>query len=291
MDLQMPDMDGFTATRLLRNDPRLQRLPIIAMTAHALVEDRQRCLDAGMNDHVSKPIDPDALFATLARWTKSRRDHPEAPADKPAMSDEEVTVPQIQGVDVAGALQRVAGNKRLYMDLLRQFVAGQGSAGTEIEVAIEKGDRTLAERLAHSVRGVAGNIGIDGIFQRAGKLQRAIHESSSDIQVLLKEFSSELDRRVQAIQGALRDPALCVGRGEQVFDPGEALAMVARLRALLEARDADAVDAYGTLAETLRGTADATRLNALGAAVNAFEYDAAQRELDEIAKACVADRT
>ena len=72
MDLQMPEMDGFTATKLLRSDPRLQKLPIIAMTAHALVEERQRCLDAGMNDHVSKPIDPDNLFSTLMRWAKPR---------------------------------------------------------------------------------------------------------------------------------------------------------------------------------------------------------------------------
>jgi CheY-like chemotaxis protein len=73
MDLQMPEMDGFTATRLIRAEPRLQGLPIIAMTAHALVEERQRCLEAGMNDHVAKPIHPDALFATLLRWAKPRQ--------------------------------------------------------------------------------------------------------------------------------------------------------------------------------------------------------------------------
>ena len=73
MDLQMPEMDGFTATTLLRTRPQLQELPIIAMTAHALVEEQQRCLQAGMNDHVSKPIDPDALFTALMRWSKPRR--------------------------------------------------------------------------------------------------------------------------------------------------------------------------------------------------------------------------
>ena len=72
MDLQMPEMDGFTTTKLLRRVPGLHKLPIIAMTAHALVEERQRCLDAGMNDHVSKPIDPDHLLSTLLRWAKPR---------------------------------------------------------------------------------------------------------------------------------------------------------------------------------------------------------------------------
>ena len=86
MDLQMPEMDGFTATKLLRSDPRLQKFPIIAMTAHALVEERQRCLDAGMNDHVSKPIDPDNLFSTLMRWAK--------PRPKPAVESQRRPPPQ-----------------------------------------------------------------------------------------------------------------------------------------------------------------------------------------------------
>jgi len=292
MDVQMPEMDGFTATRLLRNDPRLQKLPIIAMTAHVMTEEVQRCFEAGMNDHVGKPIDPDALFATLARWTKSWAVNPEALAAKPARTDEEVTVPHIEGVDVAGGLQRVAGNKHLYVDLLRQFVARQGSAGAEIEVALDNGDRKLAERVAHSVKGVAGNLGMESLFELAGKLQSAIHASRDDVQALLKEFSSELDRHVQAIQGALRGPTQIQegGKGNRVFDSGEALAIVARLRALLEARDADAIDVYRTLVETLRGSSDTTRLDALGAAVNGFEYDAARLELDELAKECGADK-
>jgi PAS domain S-box-containing protein len=292
MDVQMPEVDGFTATRLLRAQPELRELPIIAMTADVMAEAVQRCLEAGMNDHVGKPIDPDALFATLARWTQSRAVKVEEPAAKPARADDEANVPQIEGVDVVGGLQRIAGNKRLYADLLHQFVARQGSAGAEIEVALKDGDRRRAERLAHSVKGVAGNIGIDAIFELAGRLQSAIHESRGDVQVLLKEFSSELDRCVQAIQGALRGPTQIQegGKGHRVFDPGEVLATVARLRALLEARDADAVDAYDTLAEILKGTAEATRLDALGAAINGFEYDAARRELDEIAKECGADK-
>ncbi|HEY6290016.1 MAG TPA: PAS domain S-box protein [Terriglobia bacterium] len=292
MDLQMPDMDGFTATKLLRNDPRLRKLPIIAMTAHALVEERQRCLDAGMNDHVSKPIDPDALFATLSRWAKTPAVKADILAVKRARTDDEVTVPQIEGIDVAGGLQRLAGNKRLYLDLLLQFVAREGSAGSQIESALKNGDNGLAERLAHTVSGVAGNIGIDALFQLAGNLQRAIHESRSDVQQLLKEFSAKLDRQVKAIQNGLSLPTQIPqgNEGNEAFDPAEALLIVARLRALLEARDADAIEAYQTLAETLRDNADATRLHALGAAVNEFEYDAARLELDEIAKRLRAEK-
>ena len=122
MDLQMPEMDGLTATKLIRLQPQLQELPIIAMTAHALVEERQRCLEAGMNDHVSKPIDPDALFATLMRWTKPRQSQTTVGVeDKSAEAPNAVILPEIEGVDMAGGLNRVSGNKPLYRDLLVQF--------------------------------------------------------------------------------------------------------------------------------------------------------------------------
>src|SRR5277367_6011995 len=102
MDLQMPEMDGFTATKLLRSDPRLQKLPIVAMTAHALVEERQRCLDAGMNDHVSKPIDPDNLFSTLLRWAKPmpKQTIEPQPTPSPVATLNEVELPDIAGINL-----------------------------------------------------------------------------------------------------------------------------------------------------------------------------------------------
>jgi CheY-like chemotaxis protein len=292
MDLQMPEMDGLTATRLLRAKSELRELPIIAMTADVMAEALERCLEAGMNDHVGKPIDPDALFATVARWTKSPAVNAEVLAVKPAGANDDATVPPIEGIDVAGGLQRVAGNKRLYLDLLRQFAVREGSTAAQIKVALQNGDGRLAERLAHSVKGVAGNLGVDALVQSAGKLQSAIHESSGNLPKLLKEFSSELDRKVQAIRNALNAPTQVhqVSEGNEPFDPAGALAIAARLRALLEARDADAVDAYSALAEILTGNVDRTRLDALGAAVNGFEYEAARLQLDVIAAQLRAEK-
>src|SRR5215467_11454668 len=120
MDLQMPEMDGLTATRLLRAEPHLQQLPIIAMTAHAMAEEVRRCLEAGMNDHVGKPVDPGAFFATVARWTRTRgRDISDVQA-APALKDDGTILPEMESIDMAAGLQRVAGNKGLYRDLLRQ---------------------------------------------------------------------------------------------------------------------------------------------------------------------------
>src|SRR4051794_22214684 len=156
MDLQMPEMDGITATRLLRSDPNLQNLPIIAMTAHARTEERQRCLDAGMNDHVSKPIDPDALFSTLLRWAKPKSI---AASDRTAASPtrlDEVLPPRIAGINLADGVTRLAGNRQLYRNLLSQFAAKQADSAAQISIALESGDRNLAERIAHTVKGVAG---------------------------------------------------------------------------------------------------------------------------------------
>jgi CheY-like chemotaxis protein len=152
IDLQMPVMDGYTATSLLRAESRLRDLPIIAMTAHALVEERQRCLEAGMNDHTTKPIEPDALFATLRRWAKPRPDDAATPAAPPASvpAASEIAVPAIEGIDVHSGLRRVARNRRLYRSLLDQFAEKQGGAAAQIAAALQAGDRELAGRVAHT---------------------------------------------------------------------------------------------------------------------------------------------
>jgi CheY-like chemotaxis protein len=287
MDLQMPEMDGFTATRLLRVDPKLQALPIIAMTAHALVEERQHCLEAGMNDHVSKPIDPDALFATLTRWVKPRQVPPAGAAARLARPADEMILPEIEGVDVANGLKRVAGNKRLYRDLLVQFAVKQSEVDSQILAAIESGDRKLAERIVHTVKGVAGNIGLGPAFAAAEKLERAIREGDATLPALVEEFAQVLGRQIQAIRQGMRDvmpdrPAQ--EKGSQDFDAPAASAAIADLKALLESSDGDAAEAFLALEDALAGTCDQPRLDALRAAVSEFDFDGALLKLDQITK-------
>jgi len=287
MDLQMPEMDGFKATRLLRAQPRLQGLPIIAMTAHALVEERQRCLDAGMNDHVSKPIDPDALFATLMRWAKPRQLHAAGSLAKPAKAADDLVLAEIDGVDVAEGLKRVAGNKRLYRDLLAQFAAKQVDAGLQISAAIESGDRKLAERIAHMVKGVAGNIGLGRVFTAAEKLERAIREEDAVVPARLEEFTLVLSRQVQAIQQAMRDVTPDQQAAEKKsaeFDAEGASTAIARLKALLESSDGDSAEAFLQVENMLAGTVDKSRLDALSAAVTEFDFEGALLKLIEITK-------
>ena len=286
MDLQMPEMDGLTATRLLRAEAGLRHLPIIAMTAHAMAEEVERCLEAGMNDHVAKPIDPGTFFATLARWTRAYQQKETGGRSRAANEGSELAVPKIEGIDLATGLERIAGNKRLYRDLLTQFAAKQESVGNRITVALEKGDRREAERLAHSLKGAAGNLGITQIFDSAGNLEKAIRESQTGMEGLVRDLRSAVNRQIGAIRAALSVNGTD-GVSPTAARPAEsaqALAAMARLKELLEASDADACEAYRNLAVLLRGMVDPSRLEKLGAAVNSFDFDAALSRLGEVAE-------
>jgi PAS domain S-box-containing protein len=286
MDLQMPEMDGLTATRLLRAEPQLQQLPIIAMTAHAMAEEVQQCLEAGMNDHVGKPIDPRTFFATVARWTRGRQRNYALASIRAADGEDEDILPEIEGVDVADGLERVAGNKRLYRDLLIQFVAKQESIVQSIIQALASGDRSQAERLAHSLKGAAGNLGIKQVFQSAGSLEKAIRDAQTGLEHLIRDLASVMNRQVQIIRSALLASSVTAGKQLAVrpADPSKVIAAMTRLKELLEVNDADASEAYATLAFLLRDTVDTSRLEALGAAVKSYDFQTALIRLDEISK-------
>lgn len=198
MDLQMPEMDGYQATTKIRSNPRFDKLPILAMTAHATTEERQRCLDAGMNGHISKPIDPGILFDTLSRFYKPdvHGARPVSAKSKPSQSNipQSAEIPNIEGLDTADGLTRLAGNKTLYMKLLRQFADEQVSSPDQIDQALKNDDSSVAERLAHTVKGVAGNLGAKAVQQAAAALEKAIagKKKLSAISAPLSTFRSTL---------------------------------------------------------------------------------------------------
>jgi two-component system sensor histidine kinase/response regulator len=221
MDLQMPEMDGYQATAKLRADPRFQSMPIIAMTAHATVEERQRCLAAGMNDHISKPIDPDALFDTVSRfYTPSvkpqtvptqRNVPPAAPASimepKPTSpSPGSGDIAAVDGLDVKDGLSRVGGNRTLYLKLLRQFVEQQAPVPAQVTAALDRQDLALAQRLAHTVKGVAGSLGARTVQQAAAAVEAAISSKKTgavELAPILEKLSSTMDEVVARLRTAL----------------------------------------------------------------------------------------
>lgn len=180
MDLQMPVMDGYQATSKIRSDSRFAALPIYAMTAHATLEERNFCLANGMNGHIAKPLDPALLFDTLS---KIPRRMSEAVTPGTGAADEAAVaappdVPSVDGLDTADGLRRVGGNTRLYVKLLRQFVSQQADAVGEIRVALTANDAERAVRLAHTLKGVAGNLGARDVQDGAAAVETQLRTGS-----------------------------------------------------------------------------------------------------------------
>ena len=179
MDMQMPVMDGLEATQIIRTMPGLGALPVIAMTANAMDSDRKRCLDAGMNDHIGKPIDPRQLWSTLLAWIKPRgqaapRVRPMRTVDGP-MPPDLLSVP---GLDVRIGLDRLLGKTSSYIGLLRRFVGSQSSMESALEAALFEGNTAEARRLAHTLKGLAATIGAMPLRDAAARLERALEDTS-----------------------------------------------------------------------------------------------------------------
>ena len=161
MDVQMPVLDGYTASREIRKQERFKDLPIIAMTANVMSGDLEQALNAGMNDHIGKPINVHEMFSTMARWITPAKpadpvEQPVAPSEAECDAD---ALPPLAGIDVELALSRIDGNMRSYRRLLERFRDNQAGAAQQVTNAMEEGDWELATRLAHTLKGVAGNVG------------------------------------------------------------------------------------------------------------------------------------
>ncbi|TDR72037.1 hybrid sensor histidine kinase/response regulator [Paludibacterium purpuratum] len=192
MDVQMPVMDGIEATRHLRADTRFAHLPIIAMTAHALIDERDSCLSAGMNDHIAKPIDPTVLYRTLARWLPMLHEQEACP---------DLSI--IAGLDHATGLKRVGGNRELYLKLLRVFCEDEADSARQVSQALATGDKDTAARIAHTVKGVAGSLGLSALQTSAQLLERQIKEHNEGKVPALEPFERQLDEVIDKLKRTL----------------------------------------------------------------------------------------
>ncbi len=183
----MPVMDGVTATREIRKLPKWSTLPIVAMTANAMAGDRDRCIEAGMNDHLTKPIDPDRLWSALRRWIKPP---PDSRAPLPGSVGPAGSAPAfaaiepIAGLDATAGLRHSAGREALYLSLLRKFSAGQRDFPARLANALAADDWQTAERLAALIAAIGDRLPLEG--------SAAIHGF---------DFSLALDRLREAVAG------------------------------------------------------------------------------------------
>jgi two-component system sensor histidine kinase/response regulator len=263
MDMQMPVMDGVTATRLLRRDAALAHVPILAMTANAMQADRDRCIEAGMNDFVTKPIDPDALWQALARWIRPRAGLGSPSSAWPRFGQAAQAAPQqpiptgIAGLDTQLGLRRVMGKQSLYLSMLHKFAAAQADVPRQIRTALAEDENTLAIRLAHTLRGLAGNIGASTLQEAATRVElhlaaRAASDLAPDDEAtepLLAKLALELDAIVVPLKAALAAADAVAATTVAAVDSGP---LLQRLRALLADSDPDAADYFSEHKQALR---------------------------------------
>ncbi len=208
----MPVMDGVTATREIRKVSRLAHVPIVAMTANAMEQDRRQCLEAGMVDTLTKPVAPAALRAALLRWIPPLEG---ARADATPRSAQATSPPSqpfggIAGLDAARGLEIARGNHKLYRTILARFVQGQATVPAQIHEALAKGDLPVAERLAHTLKGVGANIGADEVRQLAASLEDALR--TYEPPVVVQDRLKALERTLARLMGAVADR---LAEGEQ----------------------------------------------------------------------------
>lgn len=283
MDVQMPVMGGYEATQRIRQDGRFAELPIIAMTAHAMKGYREECLSVGMNDYVTKPIDPALLYRVLAHWVKPGERHPVV---VPVLPEEEaVALPEtLPGFDVARGLQRIGGKRSLYKKLLFDFGTRYGEFGDEIRREMTRGDLETAVRMVHTLKGIAGNLSADQVQEDARALEAALHEHRLD----------DCGPLLSALQSSLQIVAAAIANLKE-SEPEENGAVVeadltiveATLRELSDLMADDspaAVKHFGKLKKQLGGRPGLeAELQALERQVSDFEFEQALPSLEKLA--------
>ena len=296
MDMQMPVMDGVTATVEIRKKVPAEQLPIVAMTANAMQQDRDRCLAAGMQDFVTKPIEPEDLWRALVKWippkaqdsakpATSTSSQPPQPASREPTGGAEVPLPDhIEGLDVTLGLKRVLGKRPMYLGMLRKFVAGQRSAIDEIRAALDAGNRATAERLAHTTKGVCGNIGAAGTQALAGALEQAVKsgEDTARLTALNTSLAEALIPLVRAIEDWLPpdQTQLAVAAAAAVaVDEAALMRVTTQLRALCDDMDSEAEELIDREQALLRSAYPA-HYETMANAIRNFDFDTALTQLD-----------
>jgi CheY-like chemotaxis protein/HPt (histidine-containing phosphotransfer) domain-containing protein len=277
MDMQMPEMDGLAATRALRADPAIPGLPIIAMTANAMKTDLDACLAAGMNDHITKPIERKVLVQTLRRWLPER---PKAgPAGEAVSQQPAAPTPHdhltLEGIDVTGSLERLGLEFESFQRMLIRFADGQPATLNALRSAVTAGDHAGVARHAHTIAGASGNLGAEALRAAAKALEHAGRNGARNLEQLLSDLEARAAvvlRSIDSLRGA-RAPISTEPEPSSV--PAEVRAVLARLQAALG--DFDLSAASSALADlsgvTIPGAAG--DLDRLRQHVDSYEFDEA----------------
>ncbi len=302
MDIQMPRINGFQATQQIRQIPGCETLPIIAMTAHALKGDEEKCLEAGMDGYVSKPINQDRLFSTIWRHLlhkkrvtdadcQSSLTENEAGNATDASAPETAIVPmQIPGIDVASVLQSTGLNWRTFQDILLGFFKDNRSTVATLEQALATNDRKTLQHLAHSLKGSAGNIGAGELRKAADELEQAcgIDLPTADFAELCRGLQQELTRLLAVIEPMQEGPAATAGENPPKISTGDILLFLTSLAEAIDRADPEEIGKIKT--QVMELLTDAKRIEPgtladLETEISRYDYEQALKTIGYMQKA------
>ncbi len=282
MDMQMPKMGGLEATRKIRQDGRFNNLPVIAMTANTMTEDIRKCKEAGMNAHISKPINPEQMYETLGEfihvaegkslpvaWKQRGFTLPEATENQPALT----------GINFEAGLQRLAGDKTAYCNVLRKFKRNHILFSDQLKQLISAGQHDHVLHMLHELKGVSGNIGADALHRATKNLEFSLKKEDSNVSESLAEVTCQLDIVMQSLN------TWCDAEKESLAHPIDviqAMPLLEKMRDLLMASDGDASDYMNEINEVFRGSGIEAEVKQLHTCIDQYDYQAALRVIKKI---------
>ncbi|SMF97261.1 PAS domain S-box-containing protein [Methylomagnum ishizawai] len=279
MDCQMPVMDGFEATRRLRAEGYAE-LPIVALTANAMAGDRERCIAAGMNGFVTKPVNLIELLDTLVRWVKPRAAPP--PAQSPAVPGGP-PLPELPGIDTGQGLARIAGHMAAYVKLLRRFRDQYGPEfRADLQAARRRGDWTELGRLAHTLKGTALTLGIAELGGWAARLEQALRSGQTELAAQCLDPLEQRLKTVLAGLARLESWTETAAPPPAVADPVEWTRLCRELEHLLEEHDTAALETVTALAQAMRGSGFHSEIAAIAGLIAHYAFNEARERLTRL---------
>jgi PAS domain S-box-containing protein len=291
LDVQMPEMDGYAVARTVRSEFKNTTLPIIALTAHAGQDEKDRCLKAGMNDHISKPIEPSVLVGTLHKWIRGNV-HELSKRENPLMTKGRASSDRIhtqEAINIKAALKRLSGNRVLLIQLINDFCRDYHNIGQIISEAIDSGDTPTAKRLAHTLKGVAGNLALGNIHISAKELEDSIGADKDDVPTLLERLDiqildlidqkSHIEDRIEELHKELG-----VKDKEKIIDERPESEIIPELYHLVSKRRIKARSLFDELKDRSVMEWAKQELTQCEEALSKLDFDAAQARIHTIAK-------
>jgi PAS domain S-box-containing protein len=284
MDIQMPVMDGYTATGKIREQRRFDKLPVLAMTANATLEDRERSLESGMSAHLNKPIDLKELYSALLTWIKpGEREVLQVLHQAQSKTSTDELALAIEGIDTEAGIARMGGNQSGYRKLLLKFVDNQKGAVDDILAAREGDNNEDAVRYAHTLKGVSGSIGASELQHLSAELESQLKSPPTEgLDALLTATRDELKRVVGAINAVLGAPDQDSPTADLQPLPNDYEGCLAGLAAQLDAYDGEAGDTLDSLIDRVGDPAVLGQLEEVRKLVGQYDYEAAAALLTKL---------